>query len=203
MSPTARTRATTVDVLGVSAGDLITASRGRLRPGSLSKWIEVPVRQAVPMLRATTRLVADLPPTGSRTVVWTSGLDELAVATDRVTMTCRPGLVTVRIPVSCDQLSAQERGRRRRPVVDVPLAVGTAEQPRGLMMATVSVPRGPSVVVDLWADALRAFAWESVLTLAREIARAAGHDRTGRSLVPAAVGAEAKRFLVRPMAGHG
>lgn len=197
MSPTARTRATSVSILGIDAGRWLTASRGKLKPGSLSRWIEVPVARALPLLQATTRLVADLPTTGSRTVVWVSGADELQVATDKVTMTCSPGLVMVSIPVDCDQLS----GRVRR-VVDVPLAVGTAEQPRGLMMATVATPRGPEVVVELWADSLRAFAWESLLTLAREITRAAGHDREGKPLVPAAIGAEDGVLLVRPMAAH-
>ncbi len=198
MSPTARTRASSVNVLGLAAGTWLTASRGKLEPGSLSRWIEVPAKQAVPLLQRTTRLVADLPTAGSRTVVWVSGADELRVATDKVTLACSPGLVMVTIPVDCDQLS----GRARR-AVDVPLAVGTADQPRGLMMATVAIPRGPQVVVDLWADSLRAFAWESVLTLAREIAAAAGHDRVGKSLVPAAIGAEDELFLVRPMAAHG
>jgi hypothetical protein len=186
-----------VNVLGLAAGTWLTASRGRLKPGSLSRWIEVPVKQAVPLLQRTTRLVADLPTTGSRTVVWVSGADELQVATDKVTLACSPGLVMVTIPVDCDQLS----GRVRR-AVDVPLAVGTAEQPRGLMMATVTTPRGPDVVVELWADSLRAFAWESVLTLAREITKAAGHDREGRPLVPAAIGAEDGVLLIRPMAAH-
>ena len=197
MSPTARTRATSVNVLGIDAGRWLTASRGRLKPGSLSRWIEVPLKQAAPLLAATTRLVADLPTTGSRTVVWVSGTDELQVATDKVTMACSPGLVMMTIPVDCDQLS----GRARR-AVDVPLAVGTREQPRGLMMATVATPRGPDVVVELWADSLRAFAWESLLTLAREITKAAGHDREGKPLVPAAIGAEDGVLLVRPMAAH-
>lgn len=196
MSPTARS-ATRRDIVGVPAGPWLTTSRGRLKPGSVGRWIEVPADASQKMLQQTTRLVADLPRTGSRTVVWVSGTDELRVATDQVTLTCHPGLVVIGIPVDCDQLS----GRTAR-VVEVALAVGTIEAPRGLMMATLSEPTGPAVVTDLWADSLHAFAWESLLTLAREIAAAVGHDREGRALVPVALGAADGVFLVRSMARH-
>lgn len=197
----ARSRATPgsnrPDIVGVSAGDWLTVSRGRLSAGRPAKWIEIPVQTAQQMLQATTRLVADLPRTGSRDVVWVSGTDELKVATERVTLTCHPGLVVITIPVACDQLPA-----RSRSTVDVPLAVGSREQPRGLMMSTLVTPTGPSVVTDVWADSLVAFAWESLLTLVREVARASGHGRDGRALVPLSVAATAERLLVQPMAGH-
>lgn len=199
MPPRSRTttRFSRPDIVGVPAGDWLTLSRGRLDAGRPAKWIEVPVRAAQEMLTAVTRLVADLPRTGSRDVVWVSGRDELKVATERVTLACSPGLVVITIPVACDQLPA-----RSRSIVEVPLAVGTREQPRGLLMSTLVTPTGPAVVTDVWADSLVAFAWESLLTLVREIARASGHDRGGRALVPLSVAATADSLLVQPMAGH-
>lgn len=196
--PRATTGVTRPDIVGVPAGDWLTLSRGRLSPGRPSRWIEIPVQAAQQVLQATTRLVADLPRTGSRDVVWVSGTDELRVSTERVTLACNPGLVVITIPVACDQLPA-----RSRSTVDVPLAVGTREQPRGLLMATLATPTGPTVVTDVWADSLVAFAWESLLTLVREVARASGHDRDGRALVPLSVAATSDSLLVQPMAGHG
>lgn len=191
------TRTTRPDILGVPTGDWLTVSRGRLDVGRPAKWIEIPERAAQELLPGVTRVVADLPRTGSRDVVWVSGRDELKVATGRTTLACKPGLVVITIPVACDQLPA-----RSRSTVDVPLAVGTREQPRGLMMSTLVTPVGPAVVTDVWADSLVAFAWETLLTLVREVARASGRDRAGRALVPLAVAATDGRLLVQPMAGH-
>lgn len=185
------------EIVGVPAGPWLATTRTKLDPGRLGKWTRVPVEAAQRMLQQTTRLVADLPTTGSRTVVWVAGTDELRVATDQVTLSCRQGLVVVGIPVDCDQLPP-----RAARLVQVPIAVGTAEEPRGLMMATVTEPEGPEVTTGLWADSLQAFAWESVLTLAREVAAATGRDRQGRALVPVAVGAEDDALLVRPMARY-
>lgn len=197
-----RTRASLArpEIVGIPAGDWLTRSLGRLNPGSASKWLEIPVGVAQEILQQTTRLVADLPTTGNRNVVWVSGTDELSVSTDHVTLSCQPGLVVVTIPVACDQLPVG--AGRVQPSVGVPLAVGTLEQPRGLMMATLTTPVGPQVVTDIWADSLTAFAWESLLTLAREVAAAVGHDRTGSTLVPVAIGATTDILLVRPMAPH-
>ena len=115
-------------------------------------------------------------------------------------MSCQPGLVVLSVPVTCDQVPVG--AGRVPPTVAVPLAVGTREQPRGLMMATLSTPAGPEVVTDIWADNLTAFAWETLLTLAREVAKAVGHDRTGSTLVPVAIGSATDVLLVRPMAPH-
>ncbi len=183
-------------VVGVPAGEWLTLSNGRLHPGRPSKPIEIPAKDAQQLLQAATRLVADLPTTGSRDVVWVSGTDELRVATADVTLACHPGLVVVTVPVSCDQLSG------RPGTVDVPFAVGTREAPRGLMMSTLVTPTGPAVVTEVWADSLIAFAWESLLTLVREVARASGVGQDGRHLVPLSVAATDDGLIVQAMAGH-
>ncbi|MGP3461359.1 hypothetical protein, partial [Escherichia coli] len=119
--------------------------------------------------------------------------NELLVLTDRVTLDAAPGLVTVGITVSCDQL-------REPTVVTVPLAVGTTKQVRGLFMSTFAAPDGPDVVTAVWADSLIAFAWECLLTLALHLAAEAGGDRDGRTLRPGAIAAERGALLVKPMA---
>ena len=187
--------AATPTVLGVEVGSAawLTRLRRRLGAGETAGWIEVPVRDAERLLRATARLVADLPRDTSQDVVWVSGSSELLVHTDRLSLSCNVGMVAVRIPVECDQLD--EPG-----LVEVPLAVGTATDTRGLFMATFDAPGGPQVVTQPWAGALTAFAWEALLTLARELAAEAGRDSRGRDLVPAAIAAARGVLLVRPMA---
>lgn len=157
--------------------------------------VRVPVAEATRILRATIRLVADLPPRASGTFVWTQGDSELQVDAGGVQLACEPGLVTVRIPVACDELPGPA-------AVTVPIAVGTAQQPTGLVMATFDRLGGPELVTALWSEALAAFAWEALVHLAQQLSAAVGRDADGRALVPASIGAEAGVLLVQPMARH-
>jgi hypothetical protein len=162
-------------------------------PGHLADWLRLPTSDALKLLRAVARLVADLPRDTDQDVVWAAGTNELLVHTGDLRLELTSGVVTIEIPVECDQV----RGTQ---AVRVPLAVGTTSRPRGLMMATYAVPAGPPAITDVWADALTAFAWEALLTLSQHVAARAGKDRGGRALVPGAVGAERGTLLVRPMA---
>lgn len=166
---------------------------GELAPEPL----RVPVGTAQRMLRAGLRLVADLPAAAKPEVVWVHGVDELQVHLGEVGLSCAPGFVTVAVPVSCDQLAAAA------PVqVQVPFAVGTQDAPAGLVAAAPARPSGPAVVVDRWAEAITAFAWEGLLHLAEQLSGAVGSDATGRRLVPGAIGAERRILLIQPIARH-
>lgn len=174
----------------------------RLTEGATKSWISVPSKDANVMVKEAARVVADLPTGTSPDVVWTSGVNELYVDTGGTVLTCSTGLVQVRIPVACDQLAdaagSGEQGSDQAEVT-VSFAVGTEKEPRGLFMSTFSKPEGPAVVVDVWAQSLTAYAWECVLTLAMHLAAAAGQDREGRPLVPAAIGSARGVFQVLPM----
>lgn len=174
--------------------DVRTVAGGLEETGRILDWVRVPGSKEVERLvRETARLVADLPVTSNRDVVWQAGASELLVRTDRLTVAVTTGLVSIGIPVSCDQL-------REEATVTVPLAVGTAQEVRGLFMSTFGTPEGPSVVTDVWAESLTAFAWESLLTLAQQLAAQAGRDPRNRPLVPVAIAAERGVLLVAPMA---
>jgi len=157
-----------------------------------SKWISIPAASANRMMPAVTRLVADLPTGTTPEVVWTSGSAELLVHTDQVSMAPSPGVLEIGITVECDQVE-------KPAVVTVSFATGTVDNPRGLFLATFERPAGPAPVVALWADALTAFAWESVVTLATKLAAAAGQDTRGRVLVPGVIAAGRGAFQVLPM----
>lgn len=164
-----------------------------LEIGSPAKdWLRVPTPDAQRLMRAVARLVADLPRDSSQDVVWTLGASELLVRTGLLTVGLTTGLVTIGIPVECDQVDPTTAG--------VPIAVGTTKTVRGLFAAAFDSPLGPAVVTALWADALTAFAWECVITLAQHLAAEAGQDSRGRDLVPAAIAAERGWFMVKPMA---
>lgn len=170
--------------------------RTRITAGAAApRVIRVPVDEATRLLRATVRFVADLPPRASGLLVWTQGDSELRVDAFGVTLACASGMVTVGLPVGCDQLP--------RPVaVPVPFAVGTAQKPAGLVMATFDRLAGPALVTGLWSEAIAAFAWEALVHLTQQLAGAVGKDANGRALVPASIGAEPGLLLVQPMGRH-
>jgi hypothetical protein len=191
--------------LRLPAGDVVLPSldwlapldaRARLTTGAATEMVRVPVAVANRLLRTTIRLVADLPPRASGATVWVQGDSELLVDALAVTLTCAPALVTIGVPVTCDQLQMKPT------VIPVPIAVGTAERPAGLVMATFDRLAGPDVVTARWSEAIAAFAWEALVHLAQQLSAAVGKDADGRPLVPAGIGAEQGVLLVQPMARH-
>ena len=81
--------------------------------------------------------------------------------------------------VSCDQAAEA--------MIEVPFAVGSKDLPAGLVFATEERPRGPEGIVDAWSEALIAFAWRLMLTVAIRIAAQSGVDEDGAGLVPIAL----------------
>ncbi|HWU23501.1 MAG TPA: hypothetical protein VN088_18325 [Nocardioides sp.] len=155
------------------------------------QWLRVPITTVNRMLPQVTRLVADLPADTTPDVVWVSGADELLVHTDSLRLTAATGVLQATVRVECDQL-------REPAPVTVSFATGSDGVPRGLRMATYDVPHGPPEVVHRWADAITAFAWESVITLASDLVTAAGTGRRQRPLVVGAIGAGKGVFQVMP-----
>jgi hypothetical protein len=168
----------------------------RLPPGAaVPQLLRVPAPQAERILRQTIRLVADIPKGSTPQMVWVRGADELLVHLDDVGLSCDERLVTIAFRVGCDELGQDV-------VVTVPLGVGTAKLPTGLVMSTLTRPTGPDLVVDAWAEAIVAFAWEALVHLAQSLCAAIGSDAAGRALVPAAIGAEPRLLLIQPAARH-
>jgi hypothetical protein len=169
----------------------------RVPPGETTKnALEVPVRDARRLLLDVIRLVADVPKEGRATIVWQQGASELAVDLAKTTLRCDPGLVTVVVTVTCDQV--------KEPVpLEAPFAVGTRDAPAGLVMSTFTRLDGPRIVTDLWSEAITAFAWECLLELARRITARLGTDTAHRALVPGGIAADKGVLLIQPMARFG
>jgi hypothetical protein len=127
-------------------------------------------------------------------VVWVDGENELFVAVTKVQVLLAPGAIAVTLPVSCDQVGQVD--------VHVTFAVGSPGRPLGMVAATEDRPRGPREVVDLWGEALTAFAWQVVLDVSAGTAAHAGQDLDGAFLLPAALAATGDGITVLPQARH-
>jgi hypothetical protein len=134
---------------------------------------------------------SDLP----RAVLWREGGDSLLVEVGQIRVETGDGLVSVAVPVRCDQIP------RGSDVITVDFVLGTPERPTGMLVAATE-PRGPIVVVRRWGEALTALAWQALLDMAGGVARAAGSDRDGSPLVPTVLTATRAGLAVGPQARH-
>ena len=126
--------------------------------------------------------------------IWVQDGSELMVMTGKATATLDDGIVLITIPVSCDQAQGVS--------IQVAFAVGGGNQPAGMVAATEDRPRGPAVIVDVWGDALMAFAWRVLMTVATRVAGQSGVDEDGAGLVPIAMTATKDGLSVLPIARH-
>jgi hypothetical protein len=157
--------------------------------------ITMPQSVANRLLKGLVRFVVDVPPGTDLDVVWELGSHELLVHAGSVEIDCRPGLASMSVSVTCDQL-----GRDRR--VTAPFALGTPTEPRGLYMSSLTRLDAPAVVAEAWSDSIVAFCWEALLEVARRVSADAGDDARGRPLIPGAVACGANTLVVHPMARH-
>ena len=163
--------------------------------GKVFEAVAIDRKQAVALVRVAARHAAGFfLPTRRSEVVWAQGGNELAVVFSAVEAAFDEGMVRIIVPVRCDQ-----SGTTR---VEVLFATGSPARPAGLYAATARRPRGPALVVDVWGEALVAFAWQCLLGLATGIAAAIGKDARGNRLVPAELAASARGLHVVPMARH-
>jgi hypothetical protein len=132
---------------------------------------------------------------GGDTLLWVDGDSQLLVRASAVEVQVGTGLMLVRIPVACEETGAV--------VVQVAFAVGTEAAPAGLVATTETRPRGPAVVVDVWGDALTAFAWQAVLRVTTAVAAEGGTDRDGAGLIPVALTASESGIQLLTLARHG
>ena len=128
------------------------------------------------------------------TQVWVKDSCEVLVFSGRVALTLGDGLVLVTVPVSCDQSGAAS--------IQIPFAVGSKDQPAGLVFATEDRPRGPDVIVDVWGEALTAFAWQLLMAALTRVAAQSGVDADGAGLIPIAFAAAPTGVTLVPMARH-
>lgn len=165
---------------------------GSLESGEVAKPLDVPTEDSTRLLRAAFADAAG--GGGSGSVVWRDGPDELVVFTSELRFVTPIGLILVGVPVFCDQTGAAE--------VVVAFAVGAADAPIGLIMATESVPRGPDVIVARWSEHLVAVAYDAVLRVVSALAGSVGVDKLDQPLIPAGLEAGPNGLRIVPQARH-
>ena len=127
-------------------------------------------------------------------VVWVNGGCELLVITGKVQARLDDGLILISVPVSCDQAASS--------TIQVPFAVGGKDSPAGMICATEDRPRGPAAIVDVWGDALIAFAWRILLRVTTRAAAQSGVDQDGAGLIPVSITAAKDSLALLPIARH-
>ena len=175
----------------VTSGEVVAPIQ--IKSHEAGTLIAVAARQSV--LEAVGAPVPSDPKQLPSSVLWQEGPDALMIDVARLEVRVGDGLVTVAIPVFCDQLP------RGRGVVEVDFVVGSPERPTGLLAAATE-PRGPRVVIRRWGEALTALAWQSILGSIGGIAAAAGIDRDGASLIPTALTATPAGLGILVQARH-
>jgi hypothetical protein len=165
-----------------------------LAAGAVTESLHLDPDSAQRLLRvAALRAAGFFRPTKRTTIVWVDGNNQLAVTVAEMGIQLGDGLVVVVLPVRCDQ----EEGLAR-----VSFVVGAPGSPRGLYAATEKLPRGPQLIVDVWGEALVAFAWQCLLGLVSGLAGAVGKDDRGNVLVPVEIEANSDGLSIVPMARH-
>jgi hypothetical protein len=177
-----------------SAGRL-SAERAAMREGEVFQTIFIEGAKLAEFARAAARRVAGLVrPTQRSEIVWIDGGNQLAIDIAKLDVRVDEGQIEFTIPVRCDEVGSA--------AVGVLFAVGSDQSPAGLYAAVSKRPTGPELVLDLWGDALVAFAWQCVLGIASGIAAATGKDARGNLLVPVELLAGARGVGIVPMARH-
>ncbi|MBC7841323.1 MAG: hypothetical protein H7099_03390 [Gemmatimonadaceae bacterium] len=166
----------------------------KLPPGEIAPdLLRIPVKDADAVMRGIIHLVADIAANTRPSVVWVAGDDELLVQLDATRLTCAPGFITISLFVQCDEVRDVQR-------IDVAFAVGSPQRPTGLVMSTFDRPQGPAVILDTWGASITAFAWETLVTTAQQLAAGVGKDASGRPLVPGTIAADTNLLLIGAMA---
>lgn len=158
--------------------------------GEVGPRIDLGPKTAVTLFRGAAVKLA-----GEKQIVWVQGDSEMLVFASRVGLETEPGRIVVHVPVRTDQT--------KDVVIKVPFAIGSEKRPAGLMASTPMRPTGPEAIVEIWADALTAFAWGAVLTLAEVLASRAGQDPDRQGLIAFNLLAGADGLAIGTMARHG
>jgi len=162
--------------------------------GERGEGVHLDPKTAVELLRvAALRAAGIFRSTRRTTIAWVDGASQLAIIVAGLDLEFADGEMVVVIPVRCDQAEGQVR---------VTFAVGSSGKPRGLYAATERRPRGPELIVDVWGEALVAFAWQCLVGLYSGMAAATGKDARGNLLVPVEVEASSDGLVVVPMGRH-
>jgi hypothetical protein len=84
----------------------------------------------------------------------------------------------------------------------VRFAIGGDKRPAGMLASTDERPFGPVEVVDVWGEALTAYAWQILVHSSASLADAVGRDVDGAGLIPVGLRATGDGLAVATIARH-
>jgi len=139
----------------------------RLDPGALTSAL-------VPRLAG--RPADGSPASGAppSSIVWVDGSDEVVVHLDSLESRIVDGTLVVSL-----ELESVETGRA--PLIVV-LALGSADDPAGLVATTNELPRGNTALAARWGNAVQTAVWSSLIALAHDHADERDHAPRGLSI---------------------
>ena len=161
-----------------------------LAAGAVGEEIALDARSAGLLLVAAARRASG----GAERVIWQSGPNALEVLAGRVGLQTADGRALVTIPVRCDQTGEAK--------ITVAFAVGSTKRPAGMIAVVSGCPAGPPAIVNLWGEALTAFAWGALMDFAQDVAAESGQDQDRAGLIPGALFATPDGLSLLPMARH-
>lgn len=169
-----------------------------VRPGAAGQDRTLPAEALTLLVPSAAVVAAGLDPAKvSRPVppvLWSEGANRLLVRVGEVSAELLYGAVVLTVPVMCDQTGPTE--------VTVSFLTGTPDAPTGGVVTTEDHPRGPSTVVETWAEPLVAFAWHILVVATGSLSGAGGNDIVGRGLIAADVAVSDAGITVTPQARH-
>ena len=105
--------------------------------------------------------------------IWVEGGDEVLVHLDSIQTRILDGMLLVSVDLESDQTG--------RATMVVPLALGGANDPAGLVAVTDQFPRGNGLLASRWGEALQAAVWATILGIASDHAGERGAAPVGIS----------------------
>lgn len=161
----------------------------RFEPGEVGDPIVVGSDQLTSALRASLS-----PPGEPNRIVWHHRGSQAIIHLNTARVHVGTGAVIVGITVETAETGKEE--------LTVPFAVGSEENPTGMMAATERRPRGHRGLAELWGEGVVALAWRALLEIADLVSIIAGRDVEGGTVrVGALVAGEGKLHIV-PQARH-
>ena len=127
-------------------------------------------------------------------VIWEHAGSELLVHLKTARVAVLDGYVLIGViveTVECDRVE-----------ITVPFAVGHPERLAGMVVTTEPTPRGPTLIIDRWGDALIAWAWQLLNDVIGALTARVGVDTEGVPLLPGATVASKGSLRVIPQAQH-
>lgn len=169
-----------------------------LRPGSAAPARALPPDALQRLIPSAAIVAAGLDPARTTApappVLWEQDGARLLIRVAEVRAELGTGLIEIVLPVTCDQTGDAD--------VTVTFVTGSTERPAGGIATTEDHPRGPSVVVEGWAEPLIALAWQTLVVATSALSNAGGDDLSGRNLVTAALDVTADGMTVTAMGRH-